>query len=156
VRLKCLWIGGTRSPAFAGLEAEYAQRIQRFLPLEIDAIPEAKKVDPRKRVAQLDREAKLLERKIETRSYLVVLDEEGKEFTSKGFAGFFEEMMNRGCSAVTFVGGGHMGIPAVLLSRCDLALSLSRFTLPHELARIVLLEQIYRSFSIIRGLPYHR
>jgi len=151
-----LWIGGTRSPALAGLEAEYAQRIQRFFPLEIDAIPEANKVDPRKRAAQLAREAKWLDRKIETRSYLVVLDEKGKEFTSKGLAGFFEEIMNRGCSAITFVGGGHLGIPTVLLSRCDLALSLTRFTLPHELARVLLLEQIYRSFSIIRGLPYHR
>lgn len=156
MRLKCLWIGGTRSPAFAGLEADYAQRIQRFLPLEIDAIPEAKKVDPRKQAAQLDREARLLEKKIERRSYLVVLDEKGKEFTSKGFAGFFEEMMNRGGSAITFVGGGHLGVPAKLLGRSDMVLSLSRFTLPHELARVLLLEQIYRSFSIIRGLPYHR
>ena len=156
MRIKCLWIGGIRDPAFAGLEMEYTQRIQRFVPIEIVAVPEAKKGDPRRHAAQLGKEARLLERKIGAKSYLVSLDEKGEEFTSEGFAGFFEEMMNRGSNEITFLGGGHLGIPSALVDRSDLSLSLSRFTLPHELARVVLLEQIYRSFSIIRSLPYHR
>jgi 23S rRNA (pseudouridine1915-N3)-methyltransferase len=151
-----LWIGGTRDPAFSGLEVEYTQRIQRFVPIRIVTVPEAKKVDPRKHAAQLDKEARLLEKKIGLKSYLVALDEKGEEFTSEGFAGFFENLMNRGGSEITFLGGGHLGIPGALLDRSDLSLSLSRFTLPHELARVLLLEQIYRSLSIIRGLPYHR
>jgi len=156
VRIKCLWIGGIRNPALAGLEAEYIQRIQRFVPIEIVTVPEAKKVDPRKHAAQLDREAQLLGKKIGSNSYLVSLDANGEEWTSEGFAGFFEKMMNRGSSEIIFLGGGYLGIPGVLLDRSDVSLSLSRLTLPHELARVVLLEQIYRSFSIIRGLPYHR
>jgi len=151
-----LWIGGTKDPAFAGLEIEYIQRIQRFVPIRIVAVPEARKVDPRKHASQLDREAQLLEKKIGLKSYLVALDEKGEEFTSENFAGFFENQMNHGGSEIIFLGGGHLGIPGALLDRSDLCLSLSKFTLPHELARVLLLEQIYRSFSIIRGLPYHR
>jgi 23S rRNA (pseudouridine1915-N3)-methyltransferase len=126
------------------------------VPIEIVAVPETRKVDPRKRAAQLDKEAQLLRKKIGPKSYLVSLDEKGEEFTSEKFARFFEKMMNRGGTEITFLGGGYLGIPSALTDRSDLSLSLSKFTLPHELARIVLLEQIYRSFSIIRGLPYHR
>ena len=156
MRLKCLWIGGTRNPALAGLEAEYARRIQRFTPLSVVSVPESRKVDPRKHAAQMSKEAELLKKKIGLKSYVVVLDEQGKHFTSEEFANFIERLMNRGSSELIFLGGGHLGIPSTILDGSDLSLSLSRFTLPHELARIVLLEQIYRSFSIIRGLPYHR
>jgi 23S rRNA (pseudouridine1915-N3)-methyltransferase len=151
-----LWIGGTKNPALASLETEYIQRIQRFVPIENVTVPEAKKVDPRQHASQMDKEAELLRKKIGSNSYLVSLDENGEELTSEGFAGFFEKMMNRGISEITFLGGGYMGIPGVLRDRSEMSLSLSRLTLPHELARVVLLEQIYRSFSIIRGLPYHR
>jgi 23S rRNA (pseudouridine1915-N3)-methyltransferase len=151
-----LWIGGTRNPVFAGLEAEYIQRIQRFTPVTVVTVPESKKVDPRKRSAQMEKEAESLNKRIGSNSYLVSLDERGKGFTSESFAGFVESLMNRGGTELIFLGGGHMGIPGALLERSDLRLSLSRFTLPHEMARIVLLEQVYRSFSIIRGLPYHR
>lgn len=156
MQLKFLWIGETRNPAYAGLESEYISRIQRFMPVNLAAVPESKKVDPRKYASQMEREADLLRKKIGFKSYVVALDEKGKEFTSEKFARFFENLMNRGGSEVVFMGGGHMGIPATILDSSDLILSLSKFTLPHELARIVLLEQIYRSFSIIRGLPYHR
>jgi 23S rRNA (pseudouridine1915-N3)-methyltransferase len=151
-----LWIGGTRNPVFAGLEAEYTRRIQRFIPISVVAVRESRKVDPRNHAAQMDKEAELLKKKIGSKSYVVVLDEQGKDFTSREFASFIGELMNRGSSEIVFLGGGHLGVPSAILSSCDLSLSLSRFTLPHELARIVLLEQIYRSFSIIRGLPYHR
>ena len=156
MRLKCLWIGGTRNPALVGLEAEYAQRIQRFVPISIVTVPETKKVDPRKRAAQWERETRQLEKKIGSESYLVTLDEKGEEFTSEDLARFLGDLMNRSGIEIAFVGGGHLGIPGALFDRCDLTLSLSRFTLPHELARVLLLEQIYRSFCIIRGLPYHR
>jgi 23S rRNA (pseudouridine1915-N3)-methyltransferase len=140
----------------AGLEAEYSQRIQRFVPITVGSVPEARKVDPRKRASQLSLEARLLEKKIPLRCFLVTLDETGEEFTSDGFAGYLENLMNRGVAEIVFLGGGHSGMPKPLVDRSDLSLSLSKLTLPHELARVVLLEQIYRSFSIIRGLPYHR
>lgn len=156
MHLKCLWIGETKNALLSGLEADYLERIRRFVPISVVTVPEMLKVDPRKRVAQQDKEAQLLEKKIKARSFLVVLDEEGKEFTSKGFAHFFENLMNRSGLEIVFLGGGYAGIPRPLVDRSDLRVSLSRLTLPHELARVVLLEQIYRSLSIIRGLPYHR
>ena len=115
-----------------------------------------KKVDPRKQASQMSKEAESLKKKIGLKSYLIALDEHGEDFTSGSFSKFFENLMNRGGQEIIFLGGGHSGIPGAILDCCDLKLSLSRFTLPHELARIVLLEQIYRSLSIIRGLPYHR
>ena len=156
MRLRCLWIGGTKNPDWARLEAEYTQRILRFVPITVASVHEARKVDPRKRAGQMNLEARLLEKKIPLRCFLVTLDEKGEEFTSEGFAGYLENLMNRGVSEIVFLGGGHSGMPEQLVDRADLCLSLSKLTLPHELARVVLLEQIYRSFSIIRGLPYHR
>ena len=156
MRLKCLWIGGTKDPSYLRLELEYAQRIQRFVPLEVVTVPETRKVDPRKHASQFSKEVQSLEKRIGLKSCLVALDERGEEFTSEGFSDFVANQMNRGGSEVIFLGGGHLGIPGVLLEKSDLRLSLSRFTLPHEMARVLLLEQIYRSFSIIRGLPYHR
>ena len=156
MRLRCLWIGETKKAPLAGLEAEYVDRIRRFVPISVATVPEMRKVDPRKRVSQENKEARLLEKKIDAKSFLVVLEETGKEFTSVGFAELLENLMNRSGSEVVFLGGGHAGIPQALVDRSDLRVSLSRLTLPHELARVVLLEQIYRSLSIIRGLPYHR
>ena len=156
MRLRCLWIGETKKTPFAGLEAEYLDRIRRFVPISVATVPEMRKVDPRKRVSQENKETRLLEKKIDAKSFLVVLDETGKEFTSVGFAELLENLMNRSGPEVVFLGGGHAGIPRALVDRSDLRVSLSRLTLPHELARVVLLEQIYRSLSIIRGLPYHR
>jgi len=156
VQLKFLWVGATRNSCYVRAEADYLKRIRRSVPCEQISVREARKTDPRARSSGLNRELEAVRQKLKDGTYLVALDEAGRELTSVEFSRFLNEMLVGPIQEVTFVCGGHLGLSEQLLSQCDFRLSLSRFTLPHELARVVLLEQVYRALSILKGLPYHR
>lgn len=156
MRLEFLWIGETRDPRIHQIEEEYLERITRFLPVQRQWVAELKKSDARQQVAQLKREARLVRKKLKRGSWLVALDERGREFSSRQFAAWLERMIGNNVPAVTFLVGGHLGIPESLKQSADFQLSVSRLTLPHELTRVVLLEQVYRALSLSRGLPYHK
>lgn len=154
--IRFLWIGETKNGSYRELEEVYFRRISKLVSCEKVFVPELKKSDPRSIAAQQDRESRLIERKLDKGTFLVALDEKGKELTSVQLAGTLRTLMDRGVSNITFLVGGFMGIPSTILQKSDLRMSLSRLTFPHELARVVLLEQFYRSLSIIKNLPYHR
>ncbi len=154
--IRFLWIGETKNGSYRELEEVYFRRISKLVSCEKVFVPELKKSDPRSIAVQQDRESRLIERKLDKGTFLVALDEKGKELTSVQLAGTLRTLMDRGVSNITFLVGGFMGIPSTILQKSDLRMSLSRLTFPHELARVVLLEQFYRSLSIIKNLPYHR
>ena len=156
MRIRFLWVGETKNESYRWLEDDYFRRVSKLVPCEKATVPELKKSDPRSVAAQQDREGRSIEKRLDPGTFLVALDEKGKEFTSVEFADTLRNLMNRGVSNITFLVGGFMGIPNTVLQKADLRMSLSRFTLPHELARVVLLEQFYRSLSIMKNLPYHR
>lgn len=156
MRFRFLWIGDTKGPLFSKLEGRYIGRLQRLFSAEVMSIPELQKKDQRQRASQMAREARLVEEKLNPRSFLIVLDEKGKEYSSEELAEVLEELMNRGISEITFLVGGYLGTPSAILEKADLRLSLGRMTFPHELARVILVEQIYRCASMIKGLPYHK
>ncbi len=137
------------------LEEGYLNRLDHLIPSELTWVPELKKENQAQVSARLEREARSLERKIKE-SYLVVLDENGRQFASQELSATLEKLMNRGVPEVTFIVGGCWGIPEQIKQAADLKWSLGRLTLPHELARVVVLEQVYRSMSILRSLPYHK
>ncbi len=138
------------------VEGRYLKRIEQHLPVQNTMVPNFKKSDPHQQDAQLEREAQRIERHLSPKTYLAVLDSLGKELTSPQFASSLANLMNQGIAEVTFLVGGHLGIPQRIKDLADLKLSLTKLTLPHELARVVLLEQIYRAVTIIKGLPYHK
>ena len=154
--MRFLWIGKTKDPSLSKVEEKYLKGIAQHLPAERKTIQKLRKNDPHQQLAQLEREAKQIERNLPAKTYLVVLDHLGTEFTSPRLASFRAELMNRGVSKVTFVVGSDLGIPERIRDLADLKWALTKLTLPHELARIVLLEQIYRAVTIIKGLPYHK
>jgi len=156
VRFRFLWIGETKDPLLSELENRYVQRLHRLFASEVVPVPELQKKDRGQQASQMAREARLVEEKLNPRSFLIVLDEKGKEYTSEELAAVLGGLMNRGIPEVTFVVGGYLGVPGAILDRADVKLALSRMTFPHELARVVLVEQIYRCASIIKGLPYHK
>ncbi|MDA2933767.1 23S rRNA (pseudouridine(1915)-N(3))-methyltransferase RlmH [Acidobacteria bacterium AH-259-D05] len=156
MKLRFLWIGETKDPLLLKVEERYLKRVEQHLPVERTMVPDLKKSDPHQQMAQLAREAKQIERKLSSTTYLVVLDGGGKEFTSPALASLLTELMNRGACEVTFLIGGHLGIPQKIKDSADLKMALTKLTLSHELARVVLLEQIYRAVTIIKGLPYHK
>lgn len=120
--------------------AEYAKRVRGKLPLDIVEVKD-------------DAE---LARRLPPRHKLWALDERGKELTSEQLAESLERLMNAGEHGVTLVVGGADGLPRELTARADFVWSLGRLTLPHRLARLIVLEQLYRALSILRGEPYHR
>jgi 23S rRNA (pseudouridine1915-N3)-methyltransferase len=97
-----------------------------------------------------------LVRKLPPRQQLWALDERGKQLSSDELAAALAQRMNAGEHGITFVIGGADGLPRELVARADFVWSLARLTLPHRLARLIVLEQLYRAMSIIRGEPYHR
>lgn len=104
----------------------------------------------------LEREALAVEKKLKEKTFLIVLDGNGRQFNSVELSRFVEQRLSTGIQELTFVGAGHSGLSPRLRDRADLGLSLSSMTLPHEMARVVLLEQLYRAATLARGLPYHR
>ena len=144
MKLKVAWIGKTREPAIQALTAEYLKRLSAYSQLEPLA---------------LGSEAALL--KLATPSAnrqaarLVLLDSRGKQFTSEEFARFLEEQQNRGSQPLLFGVGPANGFSEQARKAASVLVSLGKMTLPHELARVVLLEQLYRAFTILKGHPYH-
>lgn len=143
VKLRIAWIGRTKEPAIASLTEEYLKRISRYSPVEGIALRD---------------EADLLAKcgpSSKTKSTLVLLDSRGKEFSSEQFAKFLGDYQERNPLPLVFAIGGADGFGAETRAAAQHVLSLGKMTLAHELARVVLLEQVYRAFTILKGHPYH-
>ncbi len=153
MRLRVLAVGRDRSGLYAPAVGEYASRLSRYLRFELAEVPEARKLagTPRAR----EEEGASLLAKIDPREHVVALDERGEELTSQGLADRVRRWVERGRD-VTLVIGGSDGLAPEVLERANEKLALSRFTLAHRLARLVLVEQLYRAMTILRGEPYHK
>ena len=144
MKLKVAWIGKTKEPAIHSLTAEYLKRLARYTPVESQ---------------ELAGEAALL-KQIEkstsrTQPVLVLLDSRGKQLTSEEFAEFLDQHQTRGTQTLLFAIGPADGFSDNARQAASTSVSLGKMTLPHELARVVLLEQLYRAFTILKGHPYH-
>jgi len=144
VKLQIAWIGKTKESAIRELTAEYLKRISRFLAAESH---------------EMSSEGGLLELAAgtagRTKPVLVLLDSRGRQFTSEEFAGLLRDQQDRGTQNLFFAVGPADGFSDTARGSADLILSFGKMTLAHELARVVLLEQIYRAFTILKGHPYH-
>jgi 23S rRNA (pseudouridine1915-N3)-methyltransferase len=140
VKLTILAVGKLRDAWVKDAADEYLKRLRGKLPLEILEVKD-------------DAE---LARKIPPRARLWALDERGKQLSSDELATTLKQAMNAGEHGIAFIIGGADGLPRVLVDKAHFTWSLGRLTLPHRLARIIVLEQLYRAQSIIRGEPYHR
>ncbi|HLA39791.1 MAG TPA: 23S rRNA (pseudouridine(1915)-N(3))-methyltransferase RlmH [Candidatus Glassbacteria bacterium] len=150
MQVRVLWIGKTRLPGVAELTEEYSRRLVRFCRFQAEEIRAGGKGD-KGRTAE---EEMMLARSADSRR--VVLDPQGQRWDSPDFARFLETMQNDGQRAVSFCVGGADGFSGGFRESADLLLSLSPLTLPHELARVVLLEQLYRAFALLAHHPYPR
>ena len=149
--IRVVWVGKTRLRTAAEWIEEYRRRISRFCPIEIVEVMDAL---GRGR-SRASRESRALLGKIPDRGLVVALDETGDSMTSREFAKFVGRSLTSR-SEMTFVMGGPEGTSRELIDAAGARLALSRLTLTHEMARVVLFEQIYRAFSILKGTPYHR
>jgi 23S rRNA (pseudouridine1915-N3)-methyltransferase len=153
MKLRILWPGRTRNKDLRGLQDFYLKRLQELIPCQLIETPEARGLAERFSQKILEREARGLEKHFKD-DYIVCLFDEGKEMTSRDLARFFERCSTGSVRAVTFVVGGFLGVAGRVLDRADLRLSLSKMTFSHELCRMMLLEQLYRAISIMKGRQY--
>ncbi|HLV60382.1 MAG TPA: 23S rRNA (pseudouridine(1915)-N(3))-methyltransferase RlmH [Fredinandcohnia sp.] len=155
MKIRILAIGSDRSGLFEPAVEEYLARIRRVVPIAVEEVAPARKggQDPSR---ARDLEGRALLDRLRPGEMAVVLDERGTQLDSRGFAErVLGEAMNRGRDLAFLIGGAE-GHSREVVERADLVLSLSRLTLAHRLARLVLAEQIYRGLSILRGEPYHK
>jgi 23S rRNA (pseudouridine1915-N3)-methyltransferase len=140
----------------AGVE-DYLERIARWMPVEHHEVPVGTSEETNgKGAGALAREAESLERQLQKPGLVVALDVQGKPLSTEQFATFLSDSMDRSVPRISYIIGGAFGLDRRLLERADMRLSLSAMTLPHELARLVLVEQIYRALSIWKSHPYHK
>ena len=132
---------------------DYLRRLARFARCEVVELREGASADERALVAE---EGKRITDALAAGSFVVLLDVEGRQWSSPEVAATLEGWQNGGQKEVSFVVGGHLGVPEGVRERADVRWSLSRLTLTHEMARVVLAEQLYRGFTILRGLPYQK
>jgi 23S rRNA (pseudouridine1915-N3)-methyltransferase len=151
--IRVLWPGRTKTAAVRDLEAFYLKRIRGLFPCEIVETETARGLDEKASGRILEIETRGLEKRLKD-DYIVCLFDRGREMNSAEFAGFLEERAVSGTRSLAFLVGGFLGMSSRILGRADLKLSLSRMTMSHELCRVVLLEQIYRGVTLLKGRSY--
>jgi len=153
MRIRIIWEGKTKNAGLAALQADYAKRIARFGEIAIEelGVPRSGATRGKKHSVA---ERRLLEKL--RGATKVVLDPRGREWTSEDFAEWLGQQAVRGQRELVFFVGGPDGFSPLMREAADMLLSLSRMTLTTDWARALLLEQIYRGFTILRGYPYSR
>lgn len=152
----CLLVVGKTASSFMskGIE-EYKSRVNRYVGFEIISISDLKSTRGLTEMQQKEKEGEMLLASLTPSDTVILLDEKGREYTSREFADFQASMMNRGVKRLVYVIGGPYGFSQKVYDRADGKISLSRMTFSHEMARLFFCEQLYRSMTILRGEPYH-
>ena len=138
---------------------EFSKRLSRYASLKIIEINDEKapeNLSDRDMQIVKEKEGEKIIQKLSQNSYLIALTIDGKQLSSEELSEKMGDIMLEGGSDITFVIGGSLGLSDEVVNKCKYKLSFSKMTFPHQLMRIILLEQIYRSFRIIRGEPYHK
>lgn len=134
----------------------YEERIRRYADLNLVVVPEERVLYRGKKDYILNREGRRIREKLRPGIFAVALDERGKPLSSEGFARSLEKWSDSGSREIAFLLGGPYGLEEALKEEADFRLSFSPMTLAHGMARMLLLEQIYRAFTLLRGEPYHK
>ena len=146
MKFQFVWIGKTKDTNWRTLQEEYLQRLSHFVKFEITEIKDAGRQNESKRILE----------NVNQSPFVCLLDVEGRSLSSPDLAVELEKWQNRGLKEVTFIVGGAEGVASEVVERADISLSLSFLTFTHDMARVVLLEQLYRAFTIIKGFPYQK
>lgn len=159
MNIKIVCVGKLKEKYFKDGIAEYVKRMSRFAKVKIVQVPDEKapeKLSPAEMEQVKEIEGKRILDKIKDKEYVYVTAIKGKERTSEAFAKELSNLTTYGHSDITFVIGGSLGASDAVNKRADDLISFGKFTMPHQLMRLVLIEQIYRAFMINSGSPYHK
>ena len=153
MKIKCIAIGKTKSQDFSSLIKSYLSKINHYINFEFIIINEIKSI--KNKSIQKNKEAEAILKNIKADSHIILLDENGKELSSVFFSKFIQHHLNSSKKEIIFIIGGAYGFSDKLLKRANEKISLSRMTFSHQMVRIIFLEQLYRSFTILKNEPYH-
>lgn len=153
MKLKILWPGHTKNQDIKKIQLDFLKRINHMIKCELIETKEARGIDEKNEEKIKKIEAEGLEKHFGN-DYIICLSDRGKEMNSVDFARFLEKLTFQAARTVTFVMGGFLGLEKGVVKRADYLLSLSQMTFSHELSRLVLLEQIYRSLTLLKGKHY--
>ncbi|CJP22442.1 23S rRNA (pseudouridine(1915)-N(3))-methyltransferase RlmH [Streptococcus pneumoniae] len=159
MKIKVVTVGKLKEKYLKDGIAEYSKRVSRFAKFEMIELSDEKTPDKASESENqkiLEIEGQRILSKIADRDFVIVLAIEGKTFFSEEFSKQLEETSIKGFSTLTFIIGGSLGLSSSVKNRANLSVSFGRLTLPHQLMRLVLVEQIYRAFTIQQGFPYHK
>lgn len=133
----------------------YLKRLKHYVTFRILELPELKNTKSLSQDQQKNRESELIFKNIQSTDHVVLLDEKGKEFSSRGFSVFLNKKMVGGLQHLVFIVGGPYGFSDEVYSRSNDKISLSQMTFSHQMIRLLFTEQLYRAFTILKGEPYH-
>ncbi len=150
MKFKFVWVGKTRDRNWKALQDEYLRRLSHFVKCEIVEVRDAGGV------TALDIEGNGIVAQLNQSTFVTLLDVSGRHLSSYELAAEIERWQNSGIREIAFIIGGPQGVSPKVADRVNLALSLSFLTFTHEMARVVVLEQLYRAFTIIKGFPYQK
>ena len=159
MKITLITVGKIKEAYLKSAIAEYSKRLSAYCKLEIIEVADEKTPEQRsdhQTQGILSKEAERILKAVKEDSFVITLEIEGIQLSSEEFAEKMENLAVSGVSHITFIIGGSLGLGAEVRKRADFSLSFSKMTFPHQLMRVILLEQIYRSYRIIAGEPYHK
>lgn len=155
MKIRILIAGKTENKNADALAELYLKRIKHYLPITIDMI-KPEKIKSLSDAEILSREGQKFLDKIAPSDYTVILDKDGKQKTSEAFSNLFNQLASQSTKQICFIIGGPLGLSDEIKKKANYQLSFSKMTFPHELAFVMLLEQIYRAQTILKGEKYHK
>jgi 23S rRNA (pseudouridine1915-N3)-methyltransferase len=155
MNIKLIAIGKTDHKNLQALIEEYQKRLSFYIKFELDIIPDIKNVKNLSEEQQKEKEGELILAKLSPTDFLILLDENGKSYTSIGFANELQKKMNTGIKTLVYVIGGPYGFSETVYQKAQQKISLSEMTFSHQMVRLFFIEQVYRGFTILKNEPYH-
>lgn len=159
MKITILCVGKIKEKFYRDAIAEYEKRLSRYCKLEIIEVPDEKTPDGASEVVEQqikEKEAERMEKYLRDGAFICALAIDGKQLDSVELSEKIERLGTSGTSHIIFLIGGSLGMSEKLLKKADMKLSFSKMTFPHQLMRVILLEQIYRAYRIMNGEPYHK
>jgi len=155
MKIKLLAIGKTDDKQLQSLIETYQKRLKHYIKFELEIIPDIKNVKNLSEFQQKEKEGELIIKKLLPTDHLVLLDENGQEFTSIQFSKYLQKKMNAATKQLVLVIGGPYGFSETIYKKANGKISFSKMTFSHQMIRLFAVEQVYRAFTILKNEPYH-
>ncbi|MCH6233981.1 23S rRNA (pseudouridine(1915)-N(3))-methyltransferase RlmH [Cognataquiflexum rubidum] len=155
MQIRLIAVGKTDHAAIQMLLEEYSKRLGFYIKFELEIMPDLKNSKNLSEASQKEKEGELILKKVQTSDELVLLDEQGKQYSSVDFSDYLQKKMNSGLKQLIFVIGGPYGFSEEVYQRANGKISLSKMTFSHQMVRVFFVEQLYRAFTILKNEPYH-